>query len=241
MHLKRLCSRADLPQQQLRTFCQALVTWDVHEDICNRKNSATRSFGKSEAAYLRFGDKVAGNVLLDFSPVAPHELPAGLECLQVGPGLFGMLAVRAFCSTACCFERCHGIGRRYLPLMLSWISYGFARASVDVHCGSRLSVSFKEGQSHANLLRRFTRGQAVSGSLQIQVVICSFAFIMVPCRSAAVDVFALGPRLWFLVLASPALRALSDASFLGLREEVRPRTLESTSIRILHNASATRM
>jgi len=62
------------------------------------------------AAYLRFGDKVAGNVLLDFSPVAP-----------------------------------------YLPLMLSWISYGF-------------------------------------------VVICSFAFIMVPCRSAAVDVFALGRR-----------------------------------------------
>mmetsp|Transcript_51865 Transcript_51865/g.116251 ORF Transcript_51865/g.116251 Transcript_51865/m.116251 type:complete len:587 (+) Transcript_51865:48-1808(+) len=62
------------------------------------------------AAYIRFGDHVAGNVLLDFSPSAP-----------------------------------------YLPLMLSWISYGF-------------------------------------------VVICSFAFIIVPCRMAAVDIFALRRR-----------------------------------------------
>lgn len=62
------------------------------------------------AAYLRFGDRVAGNVLLDFSP-----------------------------STS------------YWPLMISWGSYGF-------------------------------------------VVLCSFAFIIVPCRLAALDVFALRRR-----------------------------------------------
>ena len=61
---------------------------------------------KSQAAYLRFGDKVAGNVLLDFSPVAPHELPEGLQCLQVEPGLFPFFGT---CSKACCFERCHGM------------------------------------------------------------------------------------------------------------------------------------
>lgn len=62
------------------------------------------------AAYLRFGDRVAGNVLLDFSPTTS-----------------------------------------YWPLMVSWGSYGF-------------------------------------------VVICSFAFIIVPCRLAALDVLALRRR-----------------------------------------------
>ncbi|CAK9104767.1 unnamed protein product [Durusdinium trenchii] len=62
------------------------------------------------AAYLRFGDRVAGNVLLDFSPTTS-----------------------------------------YWPLMASWVSYAF-------------------------------------------VVVCSFAFIMVPCRLAALDVFALRRR-----------------------------------------------
>ena len=62
------------------------------------------------AAYLRFGDAVAGNVLLDFTPTTS-----------------------------------------YWPLMISWLSYA---------C----------------------------------VVVCSFAFIMVPCRLAALDVFSLRRR-----------------------------------------------
>ena len=151
MHLKRICSRADLPQQQRRTCCQALVTWDVHHlkfkcpqilprarpearwanllgllcrSLARHRNRAESSpfkriyapermlpsgvlrRAKSQAAYLRFGDKVAGNVLLDFSPVAPHELPEGLQCLQVEPGLFPFFGT---CSKACCFERCHGM------------------------------------------------------------------------------------------------------------------------------------
>eukprot|EP00933_Yihiella_yeosuensis_P071584 TRINITY_DN79791_c0_g1_i1.p1 TRINITY_DN79791_c0_g1~~TRINITY_DN79791_c0_g1_i1.p1 ORF type:complete len:608 (+),score=80.44 TRINITY_DN79791_c0_g1_i1:127-1950(+) len=62
------------------------------------------------AAYIRFGDHVAGDVLLDFSLTAS-----------------------------------------YIPLMVTWVAYGF-------------------------------------------VVICSFAFIIVPCRLAALDVFALRRR-----------------------------------------------
>ncbi|CAJ1407070.1 unnamed protein product [Effrenium voratum] len=76
------------------------------------------------AAYLRFGDKVAGNVLLDFNP-------------------------------------------SYAPLLVSWISYGF-------------------------------------------VVVCSFAFIMVPCRLAALDVLALRRR------DNPSIESVPKERFMSL-------------------------
>ena len=50
--------------------------------------------------------------------------------------------------------------------MLSWISYGFAPASVDAHCGSlwiTCEIIISESQSLADLLRCYTSGPADSG------------------------------------------------------------------------------
>ena len=92
------------------------------------------------AAYLRFGDHVAGNVLLDFTPTTSCPSAVGEDGQH----------------------KASNWSLRYWPLMVSWISYACAPRTFLWRCPSRS-----------------------------EVVVCSFAFIMVPCRLAALDVFSL--------------------------------------------------
>ena len=62
-------------------------------------------------------------------------------------------------------------------------------------------------------------GRGVAMRPCAEVVICSFAFIMVPCRMAAVDVFALGLCLSLIVSSKTVLDVHTSTVCVATRRE----------------------